>query len=71
MAERSFSILGLIVLINFFVCAQSQGDSLRSALNAINKRQRDLSDYNDNEYGFTLEKPDDVAFLQSPEFRPG
>lgn len=71
MAIRSFSTLMVIVLIGCFVNTHSQGDSLRSALNAIDRRQRDLSDFNDNEYGFTLERPDDMTFLQSPGFRSG
>lgn len=54
----------LLLLINFIY---GQEDSLQSALKAIDRRQRDLSDfyrYDDLEYGYPLDRPEELAFLK-------
>lgn len=68
MVYRTTWIFVVIVILNY---AYAQEDSLRSALNAINRRQRDLSDYDENEYGYTLERPSDVAFLKGSGYGSG
>nr|CAI5836258.1 unnamed protein product [Callosobruchus analis] len=54
----------LLLLLRIFQSARSQDDSLRSAIEAIDRRTRDLEDYEDNDYGYTLNSPDGVAFLK-------
>nr|CAH7721827.1 unnamed protein product [Callosobruchus chinensis] len=55
----------LLLLLRIFQSARSQDDSLKSAIEAIDRRTRDLEDYEDNEYGYTLNSPDGVAFLKA------
>nr|XP_023016375.1 uncharacterized protein LOC111505746 isoform X2 [Leptinotarsa decemlineata] len=56
----------VLLIIGILEYSHGQGDSLRSALNAIDRRQRNLADYDEIEYGYTLERPEDLAFLKSP-----
>lgn len=66
MGMKSIIII-IIGTIFALVIAQEQEDSLRGALNAINRRQRDLSDYGryeDTEYGYPMNRPDDLDFLK-------
>ncbi|XP_057657758.1 uncharacterized protein LOC130894789 [Diorhabda carinulata] len=60
--------LWTLLIIAILKTSIGQGDSLRSALNAIDRRQRDLGDYEDSEYGYTLERPEDLVFLNSPGY---
>ncbi|KAJ8981471.1 hypothetical protein NQ317_006997 [Molorchus minor] len=57
------SLLIFCVLSSKFVSGQE--DSLRSALNEIDRRQRDLLDYDEAEYGYPLDRPEDLAFLKT------
>ncbi|XP_060515866.1 uncharacterized protein LOC132695569 isoform X2 [Cylas formicarius] len=61
-------ILLLITVINFGDPAFGQSDSLKSALNAIDRRTKDLSEYED-EYGYSVDRPDDTVFLNNPDRR--
>lgn len=62
----------LIFFVASWTLICSQEDSLRSALNAIDRRQRDLSEFDETEYGYPLERPDDLAFLRaSTGYSPG
>ncbi|RZC32015.1 serine/threonine-protein kinase kinX [Asbolus verrucosus] len=73
MGLKSFSSVGGLLLI-IVGLTKAQEDSLRSALNAIDRRQKDLSEFpryeNDNlgEYGYSLDGPDDLAFLSSSDY---
>ncbi|KAG5875311.1 hypothetical protein JTB14_022222 [Gonioctena quinquepunctata] len=60
--------LWALLIIGIFEFSLGQGDSLRSALNAIDRRQRNLADYDEIEYGYTLERPEELAFLKSPGY---
>lgn len=42
-----------------------QEDSLRSALNAIDRRQEEYPRYEDGEYGYPMERPDDLSFIKA------
>ncbi|CAH1985349.1 unnamed protein product [Acanthoscelides obtectus] len=55
----------LLLSLNIFHYARSQDDSLKSAIEAIDRRTRDLEDYEDNEYGYTLNAPEGVTFLKN------
>lgn len=62
----------IIFFIALWTLISGQEDSLRSALNAIDRRQRDLSEFDESEYGYPLEHPDDLAFLRaSTSYSPG
>lgn len=69
MGGKNLSVIGGFLAIVGLVAAQE--DSLRSALTAIDRRQRDLSlysPYDDDfleEYGYPFESPDDLDFLSS------
>ncbi|CAG9828219.1 unnamed protein product [Diabrotica balteata] len=61
----------LWILVGIYLCnaASGQGDSLRSALNAINRREKDLDrDYDEGEFGYPIEHPEDVVFLNPDGF---
>lgn len=61
----------LSILINVIYCEE---DSLQSALKAIDRRQRDLSDYyryDDVEYGYPLERSEELAFLKGNPYENG
>jgi hypothetical protein len=75
MGLKSFSSVGRLLLI-IIGLTWAQEDSLRSALNAIDRRQKDLdfSKYDDEnlgEYGYSLEGPDDLAFLSPSDYTTG
>ncbi|CAG9855401.1 unnamed protein product [Phyllotreta striolata] len=54
----------LLLIIAVLRDSKGQDDSLRSAVEALGQRQREL-DYEDNaEYGYTLERPEDLVFLK-------
>ncbi|CAH1153750.1 unnamed protein product [Phaedon cochleariae] len=57
--------LWFLLIFGIFQNSHGQGDSLRSALNVIDRRQRNMEDYDENEYGYTLERPEDIAFLKA------
>ncbi|XP_019865892.2 uncharacterized protein LOC109595057 isoform X2 [Aethina tumida] len=42
-----------------------QEDSLRSALNAIDRRQEEYPRYEDGEYGYPMDRPDDLSFIKA------
>lgn len=71
MGGKKFCIVGGMLAIVGLVLAQE--DSLRSALTAIESRQRDLSLYSPykddflGEYGYSFEGSDDLDFF-SPKF---
>ncbi|EFA11406.1 uncharacterized protein LOC103313041 [Tribolium castaneum] len=73
MGLQKISSVGRLLLI-IIGLTWAQEDSLRSALNAIDRRQRDLSEfsrYDDDslgDYGYSLEGPDDLAFLSPSEY---
>ncbi|XP_044257427.1 uncharacterized protein LOC123006754 [Tribolium madens] len=73
MGLHKISSVGRLLLI-IIGLTWAQEDSLRSALNAIDRRQRDLSEfsrYDDDslgEYGYSLDGPDDLAFLSPSEY---
>lgn len=76
MGLKRISSVGKLLLI-IIGLTWAQEDSLRSALNAIDRRQRDLSEfsrYDDDslgEYGYSLDGPDDLAFLSPSEYNTG
>ncbi|XP_018578505.1 uncharacterized protein LOC108916688 [Anoplophora glabripennis] len=55
----------LIFFIVSWTLISGQEDSLRSALNAIDRRQRDLSEFDEEDYGYPLERPEDLTFLRA------
>lgn len=57
-ANKKFSIVGGLFFITVGILAHE--DSLRSAVNAVNRRQRDLSDENVGDYGYSLNGPEDL-----------
>ncbi|KAJ8918763.1 hypothetical protein NQ315_015083 [Exocentrus adspersus] len=57
-------MIWLTFFLSLWTIMYAQEDSLKSALNAIIRRQRDLSDYDEVEYGYPLERPDDLTFLK-------
>nr|UXO98113.1 periplaneta neuropeptide-like precursor [Zophobas atratus] len=73
MGLKSFTSVGRLLLI-LIGLTLAQEDSLRSALNAIDRRQKDLSEFSryddDNlgEYGYSLDAPDDLSFLSPSDY---
>lgn len=70
MGIKDLSLVGGLLLIVVGL-AKAQEDSLKSALNAVDRRQQDLSEYSGygedhiHDYGYSLDGPDSLAFLNS------
>lgn len=60
-------VVGVPLMLAVFVVVRGQGDSLRSALTAVDRRQRDLSEYQKYgdlyPYGYSPEAANHLTFL--------